>query len=166
MIVNTDSDYQGLSIYSNLQLFIFRDSQYRWYQVVYFFGGFIARTTTNFISLPYFFLLLFPLYEVRVCRACRANSIHCSSQMHLCFSSNQYIVLFHTYPSSSFWFSSKGSSAEREFLVGFRDGVQFCAFSTVTSDQYIQFLELTPRPTSLYINRLVYFLRGGERLTQ
>ncbi|KAI6204229.1 Battenin [Aphelenchoides besseyi] len=41
-----------------------KDSQYRWFQVCYCCGAFLARTFTNFLELPFFFLYLFPIYEI------------------------------------------------------------------------------------------------------
>ncbi|KAI6180297.1 Battenin [Aphelenchoides besseyi] len=41
-----------------------KESQYRWFQVCYCCGAFLARTFTNFLELPFFFLYLFPIYEI------------------------------------------------------------------------------------------------------
>jgi hypothetical protein len=40
-------------------------SQYRWYQVIYCFGSFLARTSTNLFHIPYLLMVAFPVLEVR-----------------------------------------------------------------------------------------------------
>ncbi|KAI6231355.1 Battenin [Aphelenchoides besseyi] len=40
-----------------------KSSQYRWYQVLYQFGVFISRSSVNFLRLPFFVLLLLPVFQ-------------------------------------------------------------------------------------------------------
>ncbi|KAI6204349.1 hypothetical protein M3Y94_00663800 [Aphelenchoides besseyi] len=51
-------------------------SQYRWYQVVYSIGSFIARSSTKFFRLPYFMLIIFPLLEMSNMVFCFFNTLY------------------------------------------------------------------------------------------
>ncbi|KAI6240473.1 Battenin [Aphelenchoides fujianensis] len=51
-------------------------SQYRWIQVCYCIGSFIARSSTNFFQIPYFMLVVFPVLEICNAVFCFANSLY------------------------------------------------------------------------------------------